>query len=391
MSVSTSPIVELEVTGVSAVAPPVSRATNAPKRFYRPELDVLRFFAFMGVFLHHGIYNFSPVLSITGGFGLCFFFFLSAFLITELLQREKSSTTSIAIPQFYIRRTLRIWPLYYGFLLLSIGIGSLIPIFKAPTGFYLSYAFMVGNFYVGRYGFPAVPAVLLWSISVEEQFYLFWPLLNRYCTRRKIIAIALFAFPIGTLAIVVLAAKGASPHTGMWSNSAVQFQMFACGALISLLLRGRVTALSTVTRTALVASGVLLWLAAARWSGIHNDAARAAIGPAIGYYVVGLGCVLLFLGVYGIGSRLIPAPLVFLGKISYGLYVFHWLMLDIASWIFNHFPGTASRDHHVVYGIGHLSLGLLLSILVASLSYRYFETPFLNLKDRFSIIHSRAV
>src|ERR1700722_6435581 len=85
------------------------------KRFYRPELDALRFFAFLGVLLHHGPkpQGFLTVVSDAGSFGLLMFFLLSAYLITELLFREREQTGTISWKHFFVRRALRIWPLYY--------------------------------------------------------------------------------------------------------------------------------------------------------------------------------------------------------------------------------------------------------------------------------------
>ncbi|MEO6924557.1 MAG: acyltransferase family protein, partial [Bryocella sp.] len=86
-------------------------------RFYRPELDVIRFLAFLCVFWHHGTAHtgesFRSDVGWACGFGLCLFFTLSAYLITTLLLRERVKTGSVNLRQFYIRRMLRIWPLYF--------------------------------------------------------------------------------------------------------------------------------------------------------------------------------------------------------------------------------------------------------------------------------------
>jgi peptidoglycan/LPS O-acetylase OafA/YrhL len=375
-----------------APLPQMSRAPVAVKsRFYRPELDVLRFFAFMGVFVHHGIYSVSPILSVIGGFGLCLFFFLSAFLITELLQRERQLTGTVAIRAFYIRRILRIWPLYFGALGVAIVFGWAFPSLYISKGFILSFVFMLGNTYVGSYGFPISPVGVLWSISVEEQFYALWPILNRFCTRQTLIGIAALFLPLGGVAVLILTALHKAPALGIWTNSLVQFQIFGLGALLALAMRGRIVAWSLAARILLIVAGSLLWVAAALFSGISDIKPRHDVGPLVGYYLVGLGCAAFILALLGLQRQWMPRYLVYLGKISYGLYVFHQASLDAASFLFNHINGTDSRSHHVVYGVGHLTLGLLLSVCLAMVSYRYFESPFLRLKESYTVVRSRSV
>jgi peptidoglycan/LPS O-acetylase OafA/YrhL len=169
--------------------------------------------------------------------------------------------------------------------------------------------------------------------------------------------------------------------------------MFAFGALLSLNLRGRLPIIGAFIRAALFLSGFGCWLAAARWTAIFPGAAHAVggvFGVIIGYLVSGGGCVLIFLSAYGADARWIPKSLVYLGKISYGMYVFHQLSLDTAAWILNRFPETATESHHIRFGIAHLGLGFIVSVLGAALSYKYFERPFLRLKAKFAVVPSRA-
>lgn len=97
----------------SAIEAPVTH------RFYRPELDVLRFFAFLAVLIHHGPYapGVPNLFRRMGGFGLSMFFLLSSFLITELLVREREQTKTVNWKAFFVRRALRIWPLYFAALM----------------------------------------------------------------------------------------------------------------------------------------------------------------------------------------------------------------------------------------------------------------------------------
>ena len=366
-------------------------ASQGAPRFYRPELDVLRFLAFLAVFIHHGIYTIAPLLSVIGGFGLSFFFFLSAFLITELLQREVEITGTVGIRDFYIRRMLRIWPLYFGFLAFSVVLGMVFPSHHLSVGFVLSYVFLLGNVYIGRYGLPKTPVGYLWSISIEEQFYLLWPLLNRTLSRRWLAVTVAGFLPLGSVAVLLLASSGATPSQGIWTNSFVQFQIFALGALTALALKARIPKLPTPARVALVAVASVLWLTAARYSGMDDRTVRGGVGPMLGYWAVGLGCACFLLSVLGLERRWIPGRLVYLGKISYGLYVFHQISLEIAAWLCNHSSSMNSATHHAAYGAGHLVLGFVLTLGFAVVSYRFFETPFLRWKDRFTVVRSRTV
>lgn len=359
-------------------------------RFYRPELDVLRFCAFLAVFVHHGIYNLSPLLSRCGGFGLSFFFFLSAFLITELLQREVEITGTVGIHAFYVRRILRIWPLYFAALLCAVVVGHLLPSHHISYLFVLSYLFMLGNVYIGRYGFPATFIGYLWSISIEEQFYMVWPLLNRRLTRGMLAFSVATLLPVGALAVLVLAYLGETPAQGIWTNSLVEVQIFALGALMALVLRSRIPKVPVQLRVALLVGGSSLWLATAALSGIDDRVPRDGIGPMFGYWGVGVGCICFLLSVLGLNKRVIPSSLVYLGKISYGLYVYHQISLEIASNVLNRIPCMDSTNHHVMFGIGHLTLGMSLTVALAALSYRFFERPFLRWKDKFTIVRSRA-
>lgn len=333
----------------------------------------------------------SPIVSRLGAFGLSLFFLLSAYLITELLQREKELTGEIDIRAFYVRRTLRIWPLYFGFLAFTVLLGWWFPAHRAPWMFVGSFIIFVGNIYVGSHGFPNSSASFLWSISVEEQFYLVWPFLNRYCGRRRLATVALLTFPLSAATIVWLASRPGATNLAIWANPIVEFQIFAWGVLLALVLGRRKPSFGRNARIALLGCGVGLWLVAARWLPI-DDAKMPGIGALVlGYLVVGAGCAAMFVSVYGLSKRRIPAFLIYLGKRSYGLYVFHELSLECAERFLNHFRATSSTTHHLVFGLGHVSLGLGLTVAVSALSYKYFETPFLRLKDQFAIVRSRAV
>ena len=131
-----------------AVAP-VSHVGPDTSRFYRPELDALRFVAFLCVFACHALpypeslhsasiqgpaWRLIETVREAGNFGVSLFFLLSAYLITELMRREKLATSDVHLKAFYIRRVLRIWPLYFLMLLLCGILGPFISIFHMAPG-----------------------------------------------------------------------------------------------------------------------------------------------------------------------------------------------------------------------------------------------------------------
>jgi peptidoglycan/LPS O-acetylase OafA/YrhL len=363
-------------------------------RFYRPELDVLRFFAFLLVFLHHGLNptgGLFDAFRVSGAFGVCVFFMLSSYLITELLEREETQSGTIHLRAFYIRRGLRIWPLYVTFLLFDF----LLQRYHSPGSFTTSrlFAFLLlaGNWYAAHHGFSETISTPLWSISVEEQFYVLWPSTRKYLHRLGSVLFSLTMFVVAYVALAFLCRKGADVATAVWVDSFVQFQFFSTGALLALALRGRVPKFHPLLRCILSIAGVALLLAAQRVFEVKESPGAASFHLAApGYLCVNAGCILLFLGFLG-ESRLGGAKLlVYLGKISYGLYVFHWMMLRVSLRVLEHALGAQQMKKPVGNAL-ELLLGFVLTVAIASVSYRLFELPILRYKHRFEVIRTRTI
>ncbi len=162
---------------------------RASGRYYRPELDVLRFFAFLSVYLFHVLPRVEAAnhtgwlrsaawlaanFRLAGSFGVCLFFVLSSFLITELLLRERRQTGTVHVKAFYVRRILRIWPLYFFFLFFGALLGHFVADWHMEAPRLLAFLLLLGNWYVAVFGQTLNPIAPLWSISIEEQFYLTW-------------------------------------------------------------------------------------------------------------------------------------------------------------------------------------------------------------------------
>ncbi len=381
-------------TGPNRTAAPPEQSSA---RYYRPELDAIRFLAFSAVFLHHEFPARTPFLKTLQGcfaFGMCLFFFLSSFLITELLQREKARTGQVHIQAFYVRRILRIWPLYFGYLLFGYVYGLMVPATRLQSSLVLSFIFLAGNWWVASHGFPATPVGALWSISLEEQFYLIWPLLNKFGTRRTIALFSAVVLLAAMMTEFALAGTRSATMSQIWVNSFVQFQFFGLGALLSLALAGRTLTLAIPARLGLIAIALLLFFGSERIFHLINFVPRPSGAELIcGYLLVGCACLLLVAAVLGMPARFIPKPMLYLGKISYGLYVFHGFCLGLSRVLVETFlrPGQTGIASGLLSSALRGSIGFTFTLILAALSYRYFESPFLKLKDRFAFVHSRTV
>jgi peptidoglycan/LPS O-acetylase OafA/YrhL len=358
--------------------------------FYRPELDILRFFAFLAVYLTHSLshdpadwvrYHLSDkiaslmaAIASSGRFGVQLFFLLSAYLITSLLLREKWIKGAVNLRSFYVRRILRIWPLYFFILLVAV----LWPwTGRLPLPYFLAYLLLAGNWITVMLGPPASWASILWSVSIEEQFYLSWPLVIKFFSRARYLQIAIGLVAVANVARLYLAVGTLHPYT-VFPNTFAQLDSIGAGILCAIALKGSVPVFSTGKRLFLLYTGSVLLIGCGRFAD-----GESPIFVIAAYPVVTFGCLALFLAVCG--TSLSWRPLVYLGKISYGLYVYHVLALSLVGRALGGKAGTPVR--FLAYWWG----GLLLTIALASASYRWLETPFLRLKEKLAVIKSRPV
>jgi peptidoglycan/LPS O-acetylase OafA/YrhL len=369
----------------------------ASARFYRPELDSLRFLAFLLVMICHSLYGvaaqsrvgaFLLHVGVGGSFGVDLFFVLSAYLITELLRREKLATGSIDIGGFYLRRILRLWPLYFGFLALYFVARRSTPS-AFPAGAFAAFALFCGNWYLA--GMAAVAplrsaVVPLWSVSVEEQFYLVWPLVARFANKVGMAAVAL-GFVAASFATQYAMLRAGALHNAIWVNSLVHGGAIGIGILSALALDGRAPRIPRLARVAMMAASLLLFAAADGW--FRFSEATAPVGDGMAAFGCGwLGVVLLFYAFLGSpqdGLKFTTGKgLEYLGRISYGLYVFHVAALDVVKTALLRLAGRSEPATR-------FALALVVTVLLAAASYRWYESPFLALKRRFARIPSGAL
>ncbi len=343
--------------------------------FYRPQLDVVRFCAFFAVFNHHVLprTGVSPLLATFAnacGFGLSLFFVLSAYLIALILLREQEHTGEVHLRDFYVRRILRIWPLY----LLGLAIGVLRAyshgVLDQQKAWFIAALLLAGNLV------PSGGLLMshLWSISVEEQFYLLLPS-PANLGRKGLLAVAVLLIVAANVTLCHFALIHAELDSTIWFSSLVQFQMFAFGVLLALVDR-YVQNLRFAHALAAVGLSVAMAYFVEHQFHLKTQGASATSVPSLfsGYALLGLACCLFI-----IGMQHLPAwsPFTYLGKISYGLYVFH-------------IPAIVLIGDHLKYAGLNVLGSLLLTVLLASTSYHVLERPFLQLKRRFEIIPTRT-
>ena len=379
-------------------------------RFYLPELDVLRFFAFFAVFIFHLPEPFAlkffdqPGLLGTfgraGAFGVDLFFALSGYLITGLLLRERERSGDINMPAFYARRTLRIWPLYY----FSIGLAFLLtrlpesitsapqfahPLFlpMKPSAYFFMALFLFNfNFESSLMTNPLPFMGLLWTISVEEQFYLFWPWVVRYVPRKRIVVIPILMIAV---ACIVRATLTFNLLRLVWSFTFSRLDPIAVGILIALLPAFNPR---PALRLLMVMIGIASWGFAAGWCGLpyQNDTLLISMGfPAV---ALGSGAfVLATIGASGLRrDTALLRGLSYLGKISYGLYVYSAITYFATAIVVFKLLMPAASVSVMTFSI-YVLLALVFNLGAAAASYRWLETPFLKLKERFTRIPSRTI
>jgi peptidoglycan/LPS O-acetylase OafA/YrhL len=364
------------------------------------ELDGVRGLAITGVMLMHfvGTLHGESMLeraliktSMYGGWGVDLFFVLSGFLITGILYDAKTSTKYFR--NFYARRTLRIFPLYYAVLLVLFVLvpTSLLTRFdpqlleaRKLQGWIWPY---LTNVYLAREGSFAIPYVShFWSLAVEEHFYLFWPLVVRFLSRVAIMRVSLI------LALAALALRISLTAAGF--NELTTFALTPCrldalsvGAWFALAMRGP-DAPTLLARTPRFTLGVsVAILACSLWHAVF------AVGDALTLQLRGSLLALWFgLAIFAVTAEAGPPrwkailrtpKLRTVGKYAYGLYVFHGIIAYAMHRHDSENVLTRTLGSHVMAEIAEVTLGFGASLLIAVLSYEFFENPLLKLKKRF--------
>jgi peptidoglycan/LPS O-acetylase OafA/YrhL len=354
---------------------------------YFQNLDSLRFIAASLVMIHHaeqfkqlaGLPNCwtSPIIFAIGVQAVQFFFVLSGFLITYLLLKERSRTGTVDIKGFYRRRILRIWPLYYVTVALAF---FLVPALHfGPGGIQYYQQELHAHFWENLFYFvvflpnlqlayytPVLAGAQCWSLGVEEQFYMFWPALIKFFGRYPLRS--LFAVFVTKALILRLCAKLHATHVLSYFCTTLSIEAMALGGIAAFVIihtrrsegsRPRMNALAC-TAACIIAALLLKY-----------DAVQLV--SLLGYAILIFACACM----PRIGGRL-QAPFEYLGKISYGLYMLHPVVMVVSLYVLHNLSSISDDNKSLLLYI----IAFPLTIFVAACSNKFFESPFLRLKGR---------
>jgi len=351
-------------------------------------LNGIRAIAAIAVVLSHinlglGGFNLPAIKSLDlAGYGVTMFFALSGFLITYLLLHEKQKQ-EIDIQKFYLRRILRIWPLYFLYLFTSILVAYQAGISKEPIpsslGYYIFLAANIPFIFGGALPFIAH----LWSIGVEEQFYLFWPWIIKNRKERTLITVIAFALVFLLLRLICrfIEYKWGNPLPYLVIQ-VIRFDCMAIGGLGAILFYNQNKLFEKIVYLKVVQIIAWLVIVLLAFNKFH-------IASVIDSDIISVITVIIIVNVCNNPHTLISLDyniFNFLGKISYGIYVIHPLIIFFYARFLNIFYLPVSVKYTLVYtGV------VLLTIVVAYLSYEFYEKRFIKLKDKFSIIKSSGV
>jgi peptidoglycan/LPS O-acetylase OafA/YrhL len=359
-------------------------------KLYFKNLDSIRFFAAFLVFISH-TYAYPLLLhwhlNLIGRLGVLIFFVLSGFLITYLLLKEHEENGCISLKKFYIRRVLRIWPLYFFSILLTLIIyHTVLRQLHVSYGNFVQYITFLSNFdlisLMKHDIYMLVPMSLrvTWSVSVEEQFYLFWPLLFVFFPRK------LWSIPI----IIVLVLSTSFRFINRTDSLLLDYH--TCGVLTALAIGGAYAFLikrnirfrsffeSTNTSTHLISFIITFFLFRNLSTGWLQEI----------FIEVAFGFIITAQAITKKQSILNLSNIKFarnFGKYTYAIYMLHPIALAVVNDLLLRLK-LSDTAHFVM--ILDIVLGFGITILMAMLSYHFCETPFLKLKEKFTFSENKA-
>ncbi len=370
---------------------------------YIPQFDIIRFFAAFLIVIYHsyiawkGWFGLPGILS-TGdyktfsGFGLHvdqflrnmpvgvdIFFFISGYLLTYLLVMEKEKFGKVDIPKFYIRRGLRIWPLYFFLVAMApflvTWLGEKQPVYWPTIA-------LINNFYTIETQQWTYPFAHFWSICIEEHFYIFWPLIVAFVPFKKLthVIILLIGLSWGYKMYTYIFLD--SNWFQLYLHTLSRMDVILMGGLLAVFYIRKPFQFKLHWTVMIMISAITIILLSfddlSNFDNMFNGVTRRFV------YMILFGLLMMDLLFNPDRKSAIGRfkPLLYLGKVSYGIYMYGNILVLVV--IIKVLPHLGKANIYIYFAIVFVA-----SLVVPVISYELLEKPFLKLKQRFSLVKTR--
>jgi len=367
---------------------------------YFPGLNGLRFLAAFLVIVHHieqfkGIYKLPnhfhlAFINIAGGLGVTLFFVLSGYLITYLLLKEKKQYNTISLPKFYIRRILRIWPLYYLLVILGFFVfPNIIPNTIIPSvrdsNFHLNlllYVCLIPN--ISLQFFNAVPFIApLWSVGVEEQFYLIWPVIIKFIKIKLVTVLLIIIASISFLRYLLPFSNNSIISNFGFFLELFRIDCMAIGGVFAYLLFHKKDNILNVIFNRVFQTMSFIVLFICLFKGLIFPFHHTVYAVLFGLIIINVSTNPKSI------LKLEWKPIIWLGKISYGLYVFHGVIIFSILYYFRNLINSINNLY--LRDVFIYSIVFFFTISISYLSYNFYEKRFLRIKQKYTLVKSGSL
>ena len=355
--------------------------TGRPKSQYHPCLDGLRGLAILGVLADHFHVPLPPLFHV-GPVGVRFFFILSGYFITLSLWKLRDTAAESPLDRiwhvlkFYVSRLARVGPPFY----LALAAGALFGIHEVYDNFFWLVTFQT-NTYIWHVGYWPLAISHYWSLAVQEQFYLLWPLVVLTIPKRYFMPCMLACMAFALCFRIGCILTGASEIT-RWVTLLGCIDSFAAGALIAYLKESRLLEkIQLLPRTVLLAiplTAIACYFLGRLMTTMPQENAFLALAESFDAFFLAWILAASLTGIQHRYARVLGwSPLVYLGRISYGIYVYHVFIIILIT------PFLIANGFDVV---GRSLILLVVTLALSALSWRFIEQPIIAWKKTLSYV-----